>query len=159
MTGAGKAQRPPAGEPWVWMTRDLLKSDAWQSLGINERRFIDFLLVEHMRHAGKRNGELIAPWEQLKEAGIGLRLIGDVIATVDKVGLVDCKRGTGRRPSVYALTWLPLCDGTEPGNRWQSYQAVALHEGEVQRSAEILHLGEVHYCTKVKYKARSASLK
>ena len=34
---------PAAGEPWVWLTRELLRSDAWRSLGINGRRVVDFL--------------------------------------------------------------------------------------------------------------------
>ena len=27
---AGKLMKPPQGEPWVWLTRELLASDAWR---------------------------------------------------------------------------------------------------------------------------------
>jgi hypothetical protein len=35
---------------------DVLESDAWHFLGINARRLIEFLMIENMRHGGKRNG-------------------------------------------------------------------------------------------------------
>ena len=41
-----KINRSMNGESWVKMPRDLLRSDAWRSLSINARRFIDFLLIE-----------------------------------------------------------------------------------------------------------------
>jgi hypothetical protein len=123
---SGKAQKPPVGEPWVWLTRELLASDAWRSLGINGRRFIDFLLLEHMRHKGRANGDLIATKRQLAAFGISEHCIGGATGECDMLGLVDCKRGRGRRPSVYALTWLPLLDGTPPTNRWRIYRDPAL---------------------------------
>jgi hypothetical protein len=48
-------------EPFVMLPRELIASDAWRSLGINGRRLIDFLLLEHMGHGGKENGKLKAP--------------------------------------------------------------------------------------------------
>jgi hypothetical protein len=119
---SGRAQKLPVGEPWVWLTRELLRSDAWRSLSINGRRFIDFLLLEHMRHGGRKNGDLIAPQRQLIAFGIGAHFVVGAINETDTIGLVDCMRGRGRRPSVYALTWLPLLNGTLPTNRWRSYR-------------------------------------
>jgi hypothetical protein len=104
---------------FVKLPRELLESDAWRSLGINARRFIDFLMLEHMRQGGKRNGFLLAPRRQLMEFGIGAHFVSDAIDEVDRLGLVDCRRGLGRRPSIYALTWLPLADGSEPSNGWR----------------------------------------
>ena len=65
----------PKNEPWVKSPRGLLASKAWRSMGINERRLIDFLMLEHMRHGGQRNGKLVAPRKQLEVAGIGARHI------------------------------------------------------------------------------------
>src|SRR5262245_28723444 len=48
----GKVMRPPPGEPFIWLTREVIESDAWRSLGINARRFIDFLLLDQMNNAG-----------------------------------------------------------------------------------------------------------
>jgi hypothetical protein len=115
-----KAQRLPTSEAWVRLPRELLTSDAWRALGINERRFVDFLMIEHMRHGGKANGSLLAPRGQLEQFGIGARYISSAIEKTERLGLVDCKRGTGRRPSSYALTWLPLSDGRAPSNRWRT---------------------------------------
>ena len=63
-------RKAPKGEPWVWMTRELLTSDAWKGLSVNGRRLIDFLLIEHMNHAGLANGTLRATYEQLIDYGL-----------------------------------------------------------------------------------------
>jgi len=131
---SAKAQRPPSGEPWIWLTRELVASPAWQSLGINARRVIDFLLLEHMRRGGQRNGFLMAPRSQLEAFGIGARHVSSAIDEIERVGLVDCRRGSGRRSSAYSLTWLPPNDGTEPSNRWRSYAPfVEVSEGKSLR--------------------------
>src|SRR5262249_34930956 len=59
-----------AARQFVPLPRELLETAAWRSLGINARRLLDFLMVEHMRHGGKRNGYLLAPRRQLAEFGI-----------------------------------------------------------------------------------------
>jgi len=115
------SKNPKRGEPFVMLPQHLLESEAWRSLSINARRFLDFLMLEHMRHSGQENGSLLAPRRQLEQHGIGARHISAAIEETKLLGLVDCKRGTGRRPSVYALTWLPLsCAGTAPSSRWQA---------------------------------------
>jgi hypothetical protein len=53
------------GKPWLPIPLKLIESDAWRCLGINDRRVIDFLMREHMRHGGKENGKLKAPQHQL----------------------------------------------------------------------------------------------
>jgi hypothetical protein len=141
--------KPPKGTPWIWLTRDMVASNAWKSLGINARRLIDFLILEWMSHAGKENGKLLAPRHQLEEFGIGARHISAAIDEVDSLGFVDIKRGTGRRASMYALTWLPLHDGTEPTDRWQS---VATSQGQsLEMTSQGKHLGY----PKGSHKARS----
>ena len=112
----------PAMEPWVWQTRELLASDAWRSLGINGRRVIDFLQLEHMGKAGGANGHLKAPHRQLEAFGIGKRHIASAIRKAEKVGLVDCHRGGMKVATTYTLTWLPLHDGTPASNRWRLYR-------------------------------------
>ena len=104
----GKIGGPPKGQPWVWLTRELLSSAGWQSLGINARRLIDFLLIEHMNHGGRQNGYLLAPRDRLIEFGIGARHVAGAIEEARAARLLDVKRGTGRRPSTFALTWLPV---------------------------------------------------
>ena len=105
-------------EPFIMLPRKLLASRAWQALGINGRRFVDFLMIEHMRHGGRQNGFLVAPHRQLEEFGIGARLVSGAIEEAERLGLVDCRRGVGRRPSLFELTWLPPSDGAAPSNRF-----------------------------------------
>ena len=114
--------RPPAGRTFVWLTRELLASDAWRSLGINACRFVHFLMLEHMSKGGQHNGELKAPYRQLIEFGIGARHLADAIREAEDLGLVKCHRGGMRVATTYALTWLPLHDGTPATNRWRAYR-------------------------------------
>ena len=119
----GRLMRPPDGEPFIWLTQELLESDAWQSLGINARRFVDFLLLDHMGHAGRENGRLKATYDQLVAFGITRRLIGAAIGQAEKAGLVDSSKGGMRVPTTYALTFYALPDGTPASNKWMRYKA------------------------------------
>lgn len=122
MTG-NKAFGPPKGKSWTWVTRDVLSSAAWRSMAINTRRLVDFLMAEHMAQGGRDNGRLMAPRQQLEQRGIGARHVSAAIEEAVALGLVDVRRGTGRRASEYALTWLPLHDGSMLEPRWQALEA------------------------------------
>jgi hypothetical protein len=119
---SNNGQAPPKGQGWVWLSRELVDSDAFRSLSINALRFIRFLLSEHMRKGGQENGNLKAPYGQLAYfGGITRRLITGAICEVERVGLVDCKRGGKRVATAYMLTWLPAKDGKPATNRWRTY--------------------------------------
>jgi hypothetical protein len=98
-------------------------------------------MIEHLRHGGRGNGLLHAPRRQLEDFGIGSHFVSAAIEEVLSAGLVDCRRGVGRRPSVYALTWLPLSDGTEPSNqpvagaKQQSLQMTAVSSHKTDETA------------------------
>jgi hypothetical protein len=111
---------PPEG-PWAWISLELLASDAWRSLGINERRLIDFLQLEFMAKAGTNNGKLKAPHDQLVRVGIGAKYVAPAIRKAEDLGLVDAHRGF-RVATTFALTWLPLNDGTPASHRWRRYR-------------------------------------
>ncbi len=101
----------------------MLQSEAWRQLTINARRLIDFLMLEHMAHAGTENGNLKAPYSQLVAFGMSRRLIKAAIDHVQRLGFVDVVRG-GRilsedKASLYRLTWLPTRDGEPATNRWK----------------------------------------
>ncbi len=125
---APKTKTAP-GAQFVRLTRDVLTSAAWRGLGINARRFLDFLMAEHLNHGGQENGKLIAPRLQLEEYGIGARHISGAIEETVEAGLVTVRRGIGKRPSVYTLNWLERHDGTMPPRRW----LVATSEGKSLR--------------------------
>jgi hypothetical protein len=116
-----KKNRPPEGQPWIWLTLKMMKSDAWRSAGINCRRFLDFLLIEFMQNAGEGNGELKAPYDQLEQIGISSSLISETIREAEMLGLVRCHRGGMRVATTYTLTWLDA--GTETAtNDWRAHR-------------------------------------
>ena len=98
------------GEQFVPLPRSVIDSDAWRGLGLNARRFIDFLLREHMRKGGMANGSLLAPYRHLVEYGITMRLIRPSIEEAEAAGLVEAHRGGMRTATLYTLTWLPRAD-------------------------------------------------
>lgn len=118
-----RAGRPPQGAAWVWVTRELLESDAWKSASVSCRRLLDFLMIEHMKHGGRANGRLKAPHRQLAHAGIHPSLVSKAIQEAERRGLVVCHRGGQRVASSYALAWLPLFDGTPATDGWRTFAA------------------------------------
>lgn len=124
-----KRNHPPPDEPWIWLTREMLESDAWRTLSIVGRRILERLMLEHMAHRGTENGKLIATYDDLEKWGIRRKSIRGGIAEVTGRGLVvvteEGKRscGTDRMPARYALGWLPTADGAAAPNRWRTWQA------------------------------------
>jgi hypothetical protein len=94
-------------EQFVKLPRDLLENPSYRALGINARRLLDFLMIEHMRHGGKRNGYLLAPRRQLVEFGIQPRFMTGAIAELQQAGVIRYAPGIGRAPSTFTLAWLP----------------------------------------------------
>jgi len=90
---------------------DLLASPAWRGQSINCRRLVEFLLIEHMNHAGRENGRLQATYGQLVEWGITRRLIRPAIDEAEQRGLVEIEQGARVNVSdshlaAYRLTFL-----------------------------------------------------
>lgn len=129
--------RPPKGEPFIWLTRELLTSDAWKAQSKLCRRFIDFLHIEHMNHAGTMNGHLKATYDQLQRAGISRRWIKSVIDEAEALGLVCVQRGgpwwKPNRASTYTLTYYAV-DDTPAENRWKQPNIKAAEASVSSRS-------------------------
>jgi hypothetical protein len=111
---------------FVKMPRDLLRSDAWRSLGINERRVIDFLLLEHLSKGGRENGNLKAPHRQLVRFGVCPRHTAKAISGAESRGLIACHRGGMRVATTYTISWLALPDGSLPAATWRTFRDPAL---------------------------------
>lgn len=117
-----KLNWPPAGEPFAWLTQELMHSGALRALSINGRRVLDRVMIEHMAHGGQENGRLKITWNDFVKFGISRRLISRSINEVVATGLVaievrgkhfqSCNQQTGE-PTQYRLTWLPVA---EPNN-------------------------------------------
>lgn len=95
------------------------ESPGFRALNMAARRILDFLELEHMRHGGKENGRLLAPYAQLVAAGITRRDVRPAIDTLESLGFIrrtEHGERLGGRPNAsrYALTWLPTWDGSLP---------------------------------------------
>ncbi|MBT8005662.1 MAG: hypothetical protein HN578_22345 [Rhodospirillales bacterium] len=118
----GRFTSPPKGEAWSWVTAPMLDSPAWRAMGTNTRRLIDFLILEHCRHAGTENGNLMAPYRQLNDYGLSNRLIPAAIEEGELLGLIRCKRGgyrTDNEASRYRLTWMGTAENPA-SNEWKA---------------------------------------
>ena len=124
-----KRNRPPEGEPFIWLTRELVESDAWQTAPIWTIRFVFRLMVEHMAHGGCENGNLVCTHRDCYQWGIRKATVRKAQIDAIQRGLVyrtqkGCaSTGAGRRPSKFGLGWLPGHDGAPAPNRWKLYIA------------------------------------
>lgn len=136
---SAKAFRPPDGESWVWLTRELLASPAWRYQSANTSRLISFLLIEHMNHAGTENGNLKATHEQLRAYGLSANLIRDAIEEAQFLGLIRFERGgrwaNSNQPSQFRLTFQPVRDGNSPTNEWKRRTEEQIRRWQEDRKA------------------------
>ena len=62
--------RPPRDQPWCWYAIEMMQSDAWRDISINDRRMLDRLESENMSHGGYEDGNLVVTYDQFVAAGI-----------------------------------------------------------------------------------------
>lgn len=119
---------PKKGEPWAWITHELVISDAWRMRSLKCTRFIDFLLADHMSNAGQENGCLKATYDQLQSWGLRRPDIRLAIDEAEFLGLVRLsvqggRYGVSRKPSEYRLTFYPVIAGHKSvmpaSNEWK----------------------------------------
>jgi hypothetical protein len=65
-----RRNRPPPDGPWVWLTREMIESEAWGPLSLAARRVIDRIMIEHMAHSRTENGNLVVTYRDLKKFGL-----------------------------------------------------------------------------------------
>ena len=127
-----KPMRPPDGTSWAWVTDELLNSLAWRAQSVNCRKLIDFLMLEHCRHAGQENGNLMATYDQLVDYGLTRNCVAAAIWEAEKLGLIKCRHGgryhRSNEPSRYTLTWIGTLD-SPAANPWKGKD-----EHDVERS-------------------------
>src|SRR5690349_11865422 len=124
--------------------QDLMESSAWQEALLHPyiMSLVNFLVREHLRHGGRENGSLVAPYSQLQSYGDrgGRIRTPEILPTINRtkaLGLIRVMPGGHRKgPSRYALTWLPTQDGKKPSRDYlgvapETIRAIA--EGRKQK--------------------------
>ena len=140
-----KRNQPPKNQPWVWVSREMLESDAWRTMPINTRRFVERLMLEQMAHAGKENGKLPCTYNDCIAWGIPRELVGRSQKDAVTRGLVYlAERGNasprqGRRPNVWGLGWLPGYDGSTAPDKWRGFALPPIYIDSSTGSRTILN--------------------
>ena len=135
-----KLNRPPKDEPWVWMTHDMLMSDAWAALTLPARRVVERIVIEHMNHGGRCNGDLAVTYDDFQAFGVRRNSIRGAIKLSERMGWIMVTQKGGRSsgrlrwPSRYGLTWLPIGEAP-PVNTWKRVSA-RLPPQDIKRSSE-----------------------
>ena len=65
--------------PFVWLTREMLESEAWRAMPLPARRIVERLMIEHMSHAGTMNGELPCTYDDFQRFGVSRKNISAAI--------------------------------------------------------------------------------
>jgi hypothetical protein len=119
----GKLVRPLFKTPYITFWCELLASPAYQVLTLSARRVFDRIVIEHLNHAGTRNGRLIVTYDDFQESGIGRHETGPALRELEALGLIRfTRRGRGgnrefRISHMFQLThWcVPILEMDEKG--------------------------------------------
>ncbi len=120
-----QANRPPEGTSWCWLTAEMLESPAWRALTGNALKVVLRIALEHLKHGGVENGLLPVTYKDFGKCGVRRNGTREAIMIASHLGWID-KTSTGevpwrgdiRKPSTFALTWLPQHNGAPASNRW-----------------------------------------
>ncbi len=97
---------------WVMHRRLMKESPAWRAAPDNVRRVLDRLELEHMRHGGTANGQLIVTYDEFQRWGIRRASIALAIRQAVGLGFLEVTRAgyksaaEFRVPSLYRLTYV-----------------------------------------------------
>ncbi len=116
---------PPKGEPWVFLTVQMLESPACRSLSINARRALDRLEIEHSAHAGLENGELRVSARQFHEFGVTKDCLTNSIRELESKGFIEVQTGEAEGvllpPFIFRLTFYGTPDRNATNN-WRHWR-------------------------------------
>jgi hypothetical protein len=105
----------------------MLESEAWRCLPHFAKMVVFRICIEHMHHAGTENGALKVTYADFEEFGVRRKSIRSAIAKAVEHGFIRITQpgrrssGPNRWPAHYALTWLPLKDGSAATNAWKAW--------------------------------------
>lgn len=115
-----RGKRPRIVDNFVTHRKEMRESIAWQYLPDEARRVLFQLELEHMRHGGACNADLVCPYADFqREAGVRRNSIALAVRQCAALGFVEItNRGRRsaamfRNPSTYRLTYV-FGRGTSP---------------------------------------------
>jgi hypothetical protein len=120
--------RVKIGEQFIAHPVAMLKSTAFRSLKLAERKILDRLEIEHASRGGRHNGDLVCTYADFRKHGVRRTSISDAIKRLVQHGLLEITKqgrpsyGDLRIPSHYRLTYLLTYeDGqtVQPTNEWR----------------------------------------
>ncbi|MCJ2106991.1 hypothetical protein MKK70_16725 [Methylobacterium sp. E-041] len=130
-----KRNQAPGGEPFIWLTKEMIESPTWRVMSGNARLVVDRIAIEHMSHAGTLNGALPVTFDNFEQFGIRRGSIVSAINEAVAMGFVDLvekgTRGYGDlpgKPNLFRLSWLPTATGEPANARWRRFQTLASAE-------------------------------
>lgn len=138
-TGRAAAKnRPPKGAAFIWHTHEMLTSEAWLAMGVNSRRVLERVEIEHMDHGGTENGRLIVTHKNFLDFGVNASEIHPAIQELVFLGFLRYVQG-GRwggsnRPSKYRITWLPDKSEASATNEWRGVTAEQIQVWKKERT-------------------------
>lgn len=111
------------GEGFIPHRIELLTSPAWRKRPRPLATILERLEIEHMRHAGKENGNLHVSYDQFAAFGVSRRAINPSLKIGVAIGLVeviqsDAWEGDVRSPNRYRLTYVPAKGKLAPTDEW-----------------------------------------
>ncbi len=110
-------------EGWAWFSLELLESVAFCALGINARRALMRIVIEHIHHGLQENGALVVTHDNFYQYGIPKDAIAPALWEVRHFGLIRYHKGRGGHgipwPTRFRLTWIGDWDGNPPTNDWK----------------------------------------
>ncbi len=134
-----EAGRPPPGENWVWFTREMIDSPAWEAMPLAARKVLEAMMSEHLQQGGTRNGSLVVTYDEIAARGVRRSSIPEAIAVAVGLGWIDVTFAGGRsygsvkRPSEYGVTWLPQNDCLSATHRWKTMKSIEQAKEVVER--------------------------
>jgi hypothetical protein len=122
-------------EQFIPIRLSMLESPAYRALSMLARKVLNAIEVEHLKHGGKDNGQLIVPYNQLRKYCGGAskrtskRLIAQAIRELEALGFIMVIRGHAgngveRAPNMFGLTYLPGHNGGPPSDEWKNIGSI-----------------------------------
>ncbi len=108
---------------WIAHRLELKVSPSWRHRPVPLIRILERIEVEHLRHAGKQNGQLTVAYEQLVACGVSRRVIAPALECGVRLGLIEVRQthemvSNIKSPNLYRLTYVPETDRRAPTDEW-----------------------------------------